>query len=65
MLVQKRGQFLGKHFRGASSISVWRDFGEIAAGPGLLRSTFSGGTDNKATEALTVKFFDVCPHAMR
>ncbi|CAE7021596.1 unnamed protein product [Symbiodinium natans] len=32
-----------------------RDFGELLGGPGVLRSCFSGGTDNKATEALSIK----------
>ena len=32
-----------------------RDFSEIISGPGLFRSFFGGGTDNKAAESLSAK----------
>ena len=32
-----------------------RDFGHLLRGPGLLRTTFTGGTDNQAAEALSLK----------
>ena len=32
-----------------------RDFGELTNGPGLFRSFFSEGKDNKAAEALSLK----------